>query len=255
MVSHRTRLAAAAIAGVLVVDCTLAFSNIPYEVGVSGDLVIAFLASQVGLHSAWVALGHAGWLLRATTLVPVWIGVGLYLQNWAPIAMNEMAVVFPAEAGIAIGVLLVMRLLRFQLTSAADREAGSLTPSLQYSIRDMLTTTTILCVAAAGLVRLRTLGTGKIELISALVGVGGCFAAATLMSVIASLGMRRVLLPLLVACGLSAALGWGFAMVLLGEATSLFVFLVGATAVIELVPLLVLRRMGYRLQKRPKATG
>ncbi len=251
MASRHKQLAAGIIAAILASDVVLAAADLPYAPSIIWLFVTAYLSAQIGLHSVWIAIGRASWLVRFCTLFPVWVGIWLYLNAWTYMAVNELSLVYLAQAVVTAVCLLAMRAGRYRLITVAGQQRDPAAPASagQYSIRDLMIVTALCGIATAGLMQLRLSETVYAPLIK-LVGYGICIAAATLMSVVAALSTRRSLFPVLLVFTISCTLGEGFAMAVGASPWMPLVALLGGITLLLLTALLVLRKIGYRFQRK-----
>ncbi len=122
MASRHKQLAAGIIAAILASDVVLAAADLPYAPSIISLFVTAYLSAQIGLHSVWIAIGRASWLVRFCTLFPVWVGIWLYLNAWTYMAMHELSLVCLAQAVVtAVCLLAISTDYRCRATTRSGR--------------------------------------------------------------------------------------------------------------------------------------
>ena len=234
--------------GALVLDYALARANVPYGPSLDGAFIVAVLAAQVGLAGVWAAIGRDFLLGRIVVLLAVSLSAWALLDNWHNLANSELVPGFWMQGVIVVGVLLIMRHLRFRLVRRGQvvlREPLDTAP--QFSIRDIMIFTALVCASLATLVRLGSLSLYRDEPLISCV-VGGLLAAMTLISVLSTLVLRQAVLPVSLLCGASLLLGWGIGRAI-RYALAMSTLALGGPIILQVAVLLVWRQFGYRLAR------
>jgi len=232
--------------GALLLDYALARTNVRYLPSIASGSVIALLVVQVGLGSVWVSIGRDFLPARIVVFLAASLGVWAFLVNWDKRSESELTPACWVQGVIVVGVLLIVRMLRFHLIRTGKVVfSEQLGKPPQFSIRDILIFMTLVSASLAMLVRLGSLTVNHdAAMISCVVGV--FLAAMTLISVLSTLVFRHATLPVAFTCGASLLLGWGIGKAIHYD-LAVSTLALGGPVILQVAVLLVWRQAGYRL--------
>jgi hypothetical protein len=182
------------------------------------------------------------------------LGVWGFLASWNQRAESELAPACWVQGVIVVGVLAMLRLLRFEVvrTGKPESSAPAVSPP-QFSIRDILILMALVSASLAALIRMGSLRVNRdAELISCV--VGAFLAAMTLAAVFSTLVFRHVALPVALTTLAAFLLGWGIGKAIRYDLIVSLVAL-GGPAVLQIEVLLMWRRAGYRLARAESLAG
>jgi hypothetical protein len=219
--------------------------------------VIAFLATQVGVCCAWVAVGGGSSIVQLILSIALGVGVWQFLRTWDARAVEEFGPGFLTETVTVTFVLVAMRLARFRLSvmSAAEvphnaaavvpHNAAAVVP--RSSIRDLLVGTALVAAALATVARMEAMSvTHDASKITSVVGV--FLGAITLLSFFSTLAFQRAIIPAAVTCTASLLLGQAVGKAIRYDQVVSIVGL-GASAVFQLAVFTPVRLAGYRFAR------
>ncbi len=244
----------ATIAVVLLMQYGLAQVDAPYRPSVISALVVASLTITCGLASVWVAIGRDGFLLRLATFLIAFFGNWQFLRQWDVRAESEMILAFWVQAVTIIGVLTLMRVVRFTTTRSSVATLSTLSIGSEiprFSVRDIMLLTVLVAVALGVVTRMQSLSVRQDTQIVACV-VGAIQAGISLSAVVSVLVFRYWILPSVMLIAGSLLLGWGVSVALRYDTAAAMVA-ISVPAAVQVFVLGATRISGYRFVRRTQA--
>lgn len=248
--------AAAMIAVMVLVDYGFAQVNAPYRPHVSSALVVAALITKCGLASVWAAIGRDNFLLRLVVFLIAFLGNWQFLRQWDVRAESEMILAFWVEAVTIIGVLTLMRVVRFTTTRSSIATLSTLSVGREvprFSVRDIMLLTVLVAVALGVVTRMQSLSVRQDTQIVACV-IGAMHAGVSLSAVVSALVLRRWILPSIMLIAGSLLLGWGVSIALRYDMAAALIS-ISVPAAVQVVVLTAARIAGYRFLRGAAAVA
>ena len=250
---QQAALTLALVAAILLLDLLVSSAAVRYIQTNAATLVLAQIVAQIGLASAWIGIGPQAILLRTPSALVVVAAAFWQLGVWNSRAADDFGLAVLVEAAVILSGLTALQLAGYRLSAGASRPAaGEIdSPIPQFTILQLMLATAVVAAMVAGLVHVSAVPLGSRANDGFSLVVGAYFAGVTLASLLAALLFQHAAVPVAAVVVASAALGLAVALAMRDEGLiGPAMLLMGATAMVETAAFGLLRRRGYRLQRK-----